>query len=168
LLINYASGNSQTIKNRWIEPFEFKHEFNLIWAYDIQEQACRQFKISRIENTQPSHLDWKYEKEHKCLPIDVFRNTGVLNHFIKMELSLRAFNLLIEEYPLAEKHCLRMNNGQYNFSCKVAKLEGPARFVLGLNDDIKIIGSPQFLSFLKDKAKNIENKLLTPDIQESI
>lgn len=34
LLVNYASGNSQTVRNRMVEPFEFRDDFNLVWAFD--------------------------------------------------------------------------------------------------------------------------------------
>ncbi len=167
LLINYASGNSYTIKNRLVEPFEFKHEFNLLWAYDIQEQACRQFKISRIEDTELTMLDWKHEHEHRCLPIDVFRNTGELIYPIEFTMTLRAFNLLVEEYPLAEKFCKPLPNGNYLFEATVAKLEGVARFVLGLADEIEVMGNNEFLQFLSEKSKKIQNKFLTPDFLES-
>lgn len=48
LLVNYSSGNSQTIKNRWVEPFEFKDDFNLLWAFDLEAKKNRQFKTCRI------------------------------------------------------------------------------------------------------------------------
>lgn len=168
LLLNYASGNSNTIKNRLVEPFEFKHEFNLVWAYDVKEEACRQFKISRIEDTQLTLLGWKHEHKHKCMPIDVFRNTGELTHSVWFEMSIRAYNLLIEEYPLAEKCCTSLSNGYYIFKAQLAKYEGAARFVLGLADEIEVKASPEFRLFLKEKSKNIINKFSTPENQESI
>ena len=167
MLLNYASGNSQTIKNRLVEPFEFKHEFNLIWAYDVQEQACRQFKISRIEDTELTLLDWKHEKEHRCLPIDVFRNTGTLNLHVQLEMTIRAYNLLIEEYPLAEKQCTTLANGHYLFDTMLAKFEGAARFVLGLADDVEVKESPEFLHFLKERVKTIQNIFLARGNSES-
>ena len=163
LLVNYASGNSNTIKNRLVEPFEFKHEFNLVWAYDVQEQACRQFKISRIEDTQPTSLGWKHEREHQCLPIDVFRNTGELIYRVQFIMTLRAYNLLIEEYPLAEKQCIKTSVGQFLFDATIAKLEGAARFVLGLANEIEVIGNTDFIEFLKEKSKILQKKFFTPE-----
>jgi predicted DNA-binding transcriptional regulator YafY len=167
LLLNYASGNSLTIKDRLVEPFEFKHQFNLLWAYDVQEQACRQFKISRIENTELTSLNWEHAHEHQCLPIDLFRNTGALIYPVQFNMTLRAFNLLIEEYPLAEKQCHKRPSGKYHFDANIAKQEGAARFVLGLAEDIEVIGNHQFINFLKEKSKIIQNKLLTPENPES-
>ena len=158
LLINYASGNSQTIRNRMIEPFEFKHGFELLWAYDIPEQQCRQFKTSRIEDVEISPLDWKHEEQHRCLPVDVFRNTGELCCAVQMEMSLRAYNLLIEEYPLAEKECRALPGGHYLFESAIAKYEGAARFALGLAEEVTVTGSPGFLRFLEEKSKIITKK----------
>lgn len=163
LLIKYASSNSNTIRNRLVEPFEFKHEFNLLWAYDTNEQACRQFKISRIENTESTLLDWKHENEHQCLPIDVFRNTGELIYPIQLSMTLRAYNLLIEEYPLAEKYCKLQANSNYHFSTIVSKLEGAARFVMGLADEIEVIGDETFRKFLHEKSKKLQEKFVTPE-----
>jgi len=167
LLLNYASGNSLTIKDRLVEPFEFKHQFNLLWAYDVQERACRQFKIARIENTQLTSFNWEHAHEHQCLPIDLFRNTGALIYPVQFNMTLRAYNLLIEEYPLAEKQCHKLPNGKYHFDAIIAKHEGAARFVLGLAEDIEVIGNRQFINFLKEKSKIIQNKLLTPENPES-
>ncbi len=167
LLINYSSGNSQTIKNRLIEPFEFMHDFELLWAYDINERACRQFKISRIEDVELTPLDWKRQKDHHTLPVDVFRNTGILEYSISIELTLRAYNLLIEEYPLAEKFCTLLANKHYHFETKIAKYEGAARFVLGLFEDVQVLGSAEFLQYLSKKVKRLEINYLIPGISES-
>jgi predicted DNA-binding transcriptional regulator YafY len=168
LLKQYASGNSQTIKDRWIEPFAFRNELTLLWAFDIQKMECRQFKTARIHDVEPTPLDWRYTREHHCMPIDVFRNTGELNRPIQVEMNLRAYNLLIEEYPLAEKECHQLPDGHYLLETSVAKYEGASRFVLGLADDISVKGPPEFFDFLHLKAKIIENKFLTPENPESV
>lgn len=38
---NYSSGNSQTVRNRRVEPFEFKDDYNLVWAFDIDIKQNR-------------------------------------------------------------------------------------------------------------------------------
>ena len=151
MLINYASGNSQTVKNRMVEPFEFKDDFNLIWAFDTGLKQNRQFKICRIEDIQESQLNWEYERSHRSKPVDIFRNTGDLDKHIEFRLNLRAKNLLIEEYPLAEKYLTAIARNQFAFKAPVAKYEGPWRFVLGIAEDIQLIGDEGFLNYLKNK-----------------
>lgn len=151
LLINYASGNSQTVKNRLVEPFEFKDDFNLVWAYDTAIKQNRQFKICRIEDIRESLLPWEYERQHRSKPVDLFRNTGDLNKKVECSLSLRARNLLIEEYPLAERFLSPAGKNKFVLNAPVAKYEGPARFVMGLPEDVQVSGDEGFLEYLKIK-----------------
>ena len=84
LLLNYSSGNSQTVRNRMVEPFEFKDDFNLVWAFDTGLKMNRQFNLSHrryIRNAVP----WEHERMHRSLPVDIFRNTGELNKQVEFD-----------------------------------------------------------------------------------
>jgi predicted DNA-binding transcriptional regulator YafY len=159
LLINYASGNSQTVKNRMVEPFEFKDDFNLVWAFDIALKQNRQFKVCRIEDIQESPLPWEYERQHKSKPVDIFRNTGDLNKRIECSLSLKARNLLVEEYPLAERYLTPIGKNHFVLNVPVAKYEGPGRFVMGLTEDVRVSGDEGFLDYLKIKINKCQQIL---------
>lgn len=152
LLINYASGNSQTVKNRMVEPFEFKDDFNLVWAYEPALNQNRQFKICRIEDVHETLLPWEYERSHRSKPVDIFRNTGDLNKQIEFRLNLKAKNLLIEEYPLSERFLTKLSGTQFILKAPVAKYEGPGRFALGLIEDVKPTGDEGFLEYLRIKS----------------
>ena len=152
LLVNYASGNSQTVKNRMVEPFEFKDDFNLVWAFDTALKQNRQFKICRIEDTHESPFSWEYERQHRSMPVDIFRNTGDLNKKVECTLNVKARNLLIEEYPLAVRFLSSAAKNQFVLNAPVAKYEGPGRFVLGLAEDIQVMGDKGFLEYLKKKV----------------
>lgn len=156
LLVNYSSGNSETVKNRLVEPFEFKDDFNLIWAFDTELRQNRQFKICRIEDIVQSPINWEYEHLHRSMPVDIFRNTGDLNKTIELTLNLKARNLLIEEYPLAERYLARLKPNRFELRVAVAKYEGPARFVLGLAENIEIKGDEGFIDFFEAKLKKID------------
>jgi predicted DNA-binding transcriptional regulator YafY len=157
LLLNYSSGNSQTVRNRMVEPFEFKDDFNLVWAYDTGLKKNRQFKICRIEDISETPFSWEYERMHRSLPIDIFRNTGELSKQVEFRLNLRAKNLLTEEYPLSAKCITQKSANQFVFKTLVAKYEGPGRFVLGIAEDIQLIGDEGFQDFLKLKIKKCGN-----------
>jgi len=156
LLINYASGNSQTVRNRMVEPFEFKDDFNLVWAFDTQLKKNRQFKICRIEDLSETPFQWEHECSHRSLPVDIFRNTGDLDKQIEFTLNLRAKNLLTEEYPLSAKYITTFSPNQFHFKALVAKYEGPGRFVLGIAEDIQLIGDEGFRQFLQIKINKCE------------
>ncbi len=167
VFMNYASGNSQTVRNRRVEPFEFKDDFNLVWAFDTELQLNRQFKICRMEDVVETPFSWKHERLHHSQPVDVFRNTGKLNKQVEFNLNLRACNLLIEEYPLAEKHIIESSENQFHFKVPVAKYEGPARFVLGIADDVTLTGDDGFLGFVKEKIKKSKILFEIPQNMES-
>ena len=157
LLINYASGNSQTIKDRMVEPFEFKDDFNMVWAFDTNLRQNRQFKICRIEDIRETPFYWENERLHRSKPVDIFRNTGDLNKQVEFRLKLNARNLLIEEYPLAERYLAKINTNQFLLKAPIAKYEGPGRFVLGLAEDIQLMGDDGFLGYLKTKMRKLKN-----------
>jgi|SRR5665647_1189196 len=156
LLINYASGNSQTVRNRMVEPFEFKDDFNLVWAFDTGLKKNRQFKICRIEDVHEAPFGWEHERLHRSLPVDIFRNTGELDKQIEFRLNLRAKNLLTEEYPLSAKYITQISPNQFLFKALVAKYEGPGRFVLGIAEDIQLIGDEGFRQFVQLKLKKCQ------------
>ncbi len=159
LLVNYASGNSQTVKNRRVEPFEFKDDFNLVWAFDTDVMKNRQFKICRMDDVQETPFQWEYERLHHSDPVDVFRNNGELNKLVEFELNLRARNLLLEEYPLSEKFITETATNRFLFKAPVAKYEGPGRFVLGVAEDIRLAGDDGFLGFIKEKISKCRHFL---------
>jgi len=156
LLINYSSGNSQTVKNRMVEPFEFKDDFNLVWAFDTGLKKNRQFKICRIEDFTETPFAWEHENSHRSLPVDIFRNTGELDKQIEFRLNLRAKNLLTEEYPLATKFITLISANLFAFKAPVAKYEGPGRFVLGIAEDIQLIGDKGFRQFVRLKINKCQ------------
>ena len=159
LLVNYASGNSQTVRNRRVEPFEFKDDFNLVWAYDTDVKLNRQFKICRMEDVLTTPFGWEFERLHRSTPVDIFRNTGEPNKHVEFELNVRARNLLMEEYPLAEKYITETTKNHFLFKAPVAKYEGPARFVLGMAEDTSLVGDDGFREFVKEKIRKCKHFL---------
>jgi hypothetical protein len=115
----------------------------------------RQFKICRIEDVRESLIPWENERSHHSKPVDVFRNTGELNKTVELGLNLKARNLLIEEYPLAERFLTPISPTRFVLKAPVAKYEGPARFVLGLAEYIEITGDHDFVVFFDAKLKKI-------------
>lgn len=155
LLMNYSSGNSGTVRNRLVEPYEFRDDFNLLWAFELDTKQNRQFKVSRAEDVAETTLCWEYEYMHRSKPVDIFRNTGDLDKEIHLILNVRARNLLVEEYPLSGRHLTKIRVDRFGLEVKVAKYEGPGRFVMGLIDDIEVVGDEGFIGFLKSKKKNM-------------
>ena len=153
ILKAYESANSQEVSDRFIEPFEFTTNCIDIWGYDIEKCENRVFKISRIGEVVIIDDVWNHTERHQKSITDCFRMSGFVLTPVKLELSIRAKNLLLEEYPLAQKD-IRKEDGKWILETRVTDMAGVGRFVLGLADEISVIDSPaleEYISkFIKD------------------
>ena len=152
LLKNYESGNSQTIRDRYIEPFGFTTDCIDVWGYDLEGRQNKLFKISRIGEVEVLEQDWTEEASHCKKGLDVFRMNGQKAVRVKLQLSVRAKNLLLEEYPLAERDLVRDGNN-WVLDTEVYDFAGVCRFFCGLADESKIIDSPEFREYVRGYVK---------------
>lgn len=151
ILKSYESAHSHEISDRFIEPFEFTTNCIDVWGYDLEKEENRVFKISRIGRVRLLEDSWDYENRHEKSRTDCFRISSVEQTPIKLELSLMAKNLLIEEYPLAEKD-LKREGDKWILETMVSGMEGVGRFVIGLANEIKVIDSPELETYIKNFA----------------
>lgn len=152
VLKNYESGNSHTVKDRYVEPFAFTTNFIDVWAYDLDDNKVKMFKISRIDYVDILEEEWEHEKEHIQKGMDIFRMTGYVGMPITMDMSMYAKDLLIEEYPLAEK-CLKKKGDRSILQTEVYNYAGACRFYVGLASQIRIIDSPEFEKYVREYVR---------------
>lgn len=148
ILKGYESSHSNEISDRFIEPFEFTTNCIDVWGYDIEKQENRVFKISRIDRVSILEDDWTNESKHQKSKTDCFRISGFTQTPVKLELSMMAKNLLLEEFPLAEKD-LKLVDNKWILDTMVSGMEGIGRFVIGLASEILIIDSPALDLYIK-------------------
>jgi predicted DNA-binding transcriptional regulator YafY len=152
----YRSSNSESITDRTVEAFEFQSDYSAIWCYDKEDRFCKQFKIARINDVELLPTTWQHEAKHKVPFVDAFHMSAEKPiAFVHAHLSLKAYNLLTEEYPLAENY-IKPLNGKYLLDIPVADFNGIGRFVMGLLGDVQVIGPEEFVSFLREKVKKFE------------
>ena len=147
-LCSYRSAHAGAVRDRVVEPFAFTTNYIQICCYDTEDNTCKLFKLSRIGSVEILDIGWQHKESHIKGVIDIFRMNGTEEHHIKIELGIMARNLLIEEYPLAEKYLMPTNNGKWLLDTTVANYAGVARFVVGLMDDIQIIDSPELEQYI--------------------
>lgn len=157
ILKAYESANSKGVNDRFVEPFEFTTNCIDIWGYDLEKKECRVFKISRISSVVILEDYWTNEDKHQKSKTDCFRMSSFEQTPVKLELSLRAKNLLLEEYPLAQAD-IKEIDGKWILDTMVSNMAGVGRFVIGLADEVKIIDSPALVEYIKDFVKNYLNK----------
>jgi predicted DNA-binding transcriptional regulator YafY len=138
-LTQYRSNHSLTIQDRTVEPFAFTEQYDAVWAYDAADRTCKQFKIARMEGVQLNPQGWTAEPRHHIPFTDAFGFAAKKPMATaRLQLSLRAANLLREEYPLSEKYITHTNN-EYIAILPFANYKGIGRFIKGLSDEITIM-----------------------------
>ena len=154
VLHNYQSSHS--IRDRHVEPFAFTTNYVNIWCYDIDNKCCKIFKTARIGSVEISGNGWQYSELHKENYMDIFRMIAAPNSNlieVKLKLGRLSYNLLMEEYPLAERCISQIDNDHWMLDTTVANMQGIGRFVVGLMDDIEIIDSTELEEFLSNYIK---------------
>ncbi|MBQ4531836.1 MAG: WYL domain-containing protein [Alistipes sp.] len=148
ILHDYHSAHGSVVRDRRVEPFAFTTNYVQVWCYDTESNTCKLFKTSRIKSVEVLDSEWQHANQHSQGFIDIFRMTGQNRHRVRLRLGLRSHNLLIEEYPLAEKYIAKADDEHWLLDTEVANYAGIARFVIGLKEDIGIIDTPELEAYI--------------------
>ncbi len=151
VLVRYRSSSSQFIRDRLVEPFRFTTNFTDVWCYEPESRQNKVFKTSRIEEVKIYDRTWQFEGEHCEGKPDPFRIYTANRLPVKLRLSLLAYNLLFEEYPMSRSNITKVNDNEYLFEAEVCSYAGVGRFVLGLMDEIEVLETKEFKDFLYSK-----------------
>ena len=151
ILVGYESGNTMSISDRLVEPIKFSTNYMDIYAYEVASGKTKTFKISRIKNVSTSLRDWQYEDKHENIEADCFRMTGKEDIPVTLRMTLKAKNLLVEEYPLSSRY-ISFDGDHWWFRGNVKDLAGVGRFVIGLADQIEIINTNMLSEYIYEYA----------------
>ena len=149
VLRGYESAHSDETRDRLVEPIEFTANMIDVWAWDVEKGENRMSKVMRIHSVEVTDTDWQHSSEHRVVRPDVFRMTGDINEPITLQLDTRAKNLLLEEFPLAEKD-LKREDGKWFLSTNIHSVEGAGRFVIGLAADVSILKGNELKLYVKE------------------
>ncbi|MEO1627873.1 MAG: WYL domain-containing protein, partial [Bacteroidota bacterium] len=141
ILENYRS-NSNDIRNRTVEPFDIDSENGMLQAFDVDDQASKHFKISRIKRISLTDLPWGFKHLHHYKYTDVFRIADNNKVPVRLQLDIYAYNALVENYPKSRIDISPdMEENRYDFHSKVnANFLGLTNFILGNWGHVKILG----------------------------
>ena len=150
ILRDYRSAHGAAVRDRRVEPFAFTANYVQAWCYDTESDSCKLFKLSRIGSVEPLDDEWCNADRHAEGFIDIVRMNGERRLPVRLRLGLLARNLLIEEYPLAERDLTPDGDDRWILETEVADYAGVARFVAGLLDNIEIVGTPELDRYIDD------------------
>lgn len=151
VLKEYKSGNSKNIRDRILEPIDFTINYTGVWCYDTEDQTNKIFKASRIQQVEILDSDWQYKPKHRVGITDIFRMQSFEPIAIQLQLSLVAYNLILEEFPLSEKCLKKVDDNNYLLTTEVGNFLGVGRFVLGLPGEIEVVYPQAFRDYLSEK-----------------
>ena len=101
ILKDYASSNSNELKDRIVVPINLVYNNENLWAYDLEKKEPREFRLARIKEIEV--LPERYTHSFSEGKADIFRwiNPKVDYH-VKLKLKVSALNALIENFSNAK------------------------------------------------------------------
>ena len=155
-LKDYSSAHSGKSKDYIVEPYKFTKGYVDIIAYDTEAGLNKVFKISRITSVKMLE-PWKFEDRHEEQQIDSFRMSGSPVEHVKLKLTLRAKNLLTEEFPITSIEVTQVKRSWF-WEGDVNALEGIGRFVLGLPHEVSVEEGPKLKAWLTENGAFTQKK----------
>lgn len=150
-LRNYASPHSGKVSDRIVEPYVFLPGNSEVRCYEISTGENKTFKVSRAESVELIDLRWSHRDKHRAFHTDIFHFSGEEVFPIALRLGQLSYSVLIEEHPYAEPYITAEPEGTYLLETDVCDFKGASRFVLGLYEDIEVVGSEEFRNYLQQK-----------------
>jgi len=151
LIKGYNSANSQSVTDRLVEPTSFTDNYDAVSAFELNTRLNKYFNIERITSVEVLETPMEYEAQHEFHKPDIFGFQGkTIDKEIEIEMSMRAYLLLKEEYPMSTAFIKPIpNTSKYYFKANVQSFKAPGRFVMGFLEDIQVLGSIEFKHYIK-------------------
>ena len=152
ILKEYHSANSQKISDRLVEPITFSDNYNSLIAFEVETVENKYFNIERITDVIELNTNQEFQEKHKKDKLDIFGFSELNGEKFEVELrlTLRAYLILKEEYPLVQPYVKKEPNKEtYLLKCIVNNPKAITRFILGFPEDVEVVGSEKFMKYLK-------------------
>jgi proteasome accessory factor C len=151
LIKGYSSANSQSVTDRLVEPTCFTDNYDSVSAFEIKTRLNKYFNIERMTGVEVQDTPIKYEAQHEFHKPDIFGFQGKsLNKEIELQMTMRAYLVFKEEYPMSAAFIKPIpDTGKYYFKANVQSFQAPGRFVLGFLEEVKVVGSKEFMRYIQ-------------------
>lgn len=153
LLKGYHSLNTQKISDRIIEPITLTDNYNSVIGFEVETQLNKYYNLERITEVVIIDEVQEFGELHQLDEIDVFgfSEKNGLKFSVELLVSFRAYILLKEQYPKIDNHITtEINAEKYRLKIDVNNPKPITRFILGLNEDIEILGSKFYIKYYNE------------------
>lgn len=156
ILCNYHSTNTQSIEDRLVEPIKFSDDYSSICAYEPESHQNKFYKLERFTDVKIQHHDsFQYKSQHRFETPDAFGSPRLGQPIsIDLLLSLRSYVLIKEEFPFTISY-ISQEGDKYRLQMEINNPKPVLRFVMGLLDDIIILGSNDFEEYVLNYIKKL-------------
>ena len=151
-LKNYSSPHSKTVADRIVEPFMLINGGSDIRCHELRTHENKTYKISRMTEVEIMDVPWICEDQHREVYTDIFNFAGEERHRVSLRMGQLSHNLMLEEYPASEPFIKQEDDRHWLLSIDVVSFRGIGRFVLGLFDDIEVLGNDDFTNYIREKS----------------
>lgn len=136
-LMNYRGADGKVTAVRYGEPVAFQQDYTYIYVYDLEREDYRQFHLGRVGYVEV--LEEDITGNHVQAIPDVFGWTGPRWMTVRLELTERARQLLLEEYPAVRPYVVPLTGGQWLAELSIKGFEGCGRWCLGLCAEVAVL-----------------------------
>ena len=158
-IIGYSSPSSHTVRNRLVEPFMFMHNNKDVRCYELSSGINKTFRLSRMEDVEMLDKPWEHEHRHRQAYIDLFSFSGERTMKVTLAMGQLSHNVMLEEYPESAACFVPGEDGRWLFKADVCSYLGVGRFVLGLYDDIEVLGDDGLKEYIATKLRSWHSRL---------
>lgn len=153
VLKDYSSPHSRTVADRYVEPFLMMNNNMDVRCHEIKSHTNKTYRVARMGSVEILDIDWMCEEQHKAVYTDLFMFSGEERMPVSLRMGQLAHNLMLEEHPDSSLCFTADGPGHWLFKTEVVSYLGIGRFVLGLYEDIEVLGDDNFKKYILEKRK---------------
>ena len=158
VLHDYHSVSPNAVSDRVVEPFLFFSGSNEVRCYEMASGMNKTYSVDCIGSVEVLDLLWTHAADHRPYYTDLFHCAGEHQFRVKLLLGRRATPLLLHDYPAASDFLVLTDDGRYLLDVPVCSFAGVGRFVLGVFDDVTVLGGTEFATWLYTRIMRLADK----------
>lgn len=163
-ICRYSSPHSRTVTDRIVEPFAFMNNNMDVRCYEVSSGQNKTFKLARMGDVELIDILWSHEEQHRQIYTDAFMFSGEEQWHVTLLLGQLSANLLREEVPQAAQGLSAYDEQRFRLELDVCSYVGIGRFVLGLYDDIQVLGDAGFIHYLSARVARMQPPKPLPSV----
>ena len=150
ILRGYSSSDG-TVKDLLVEPLSLGNSYQ-VTVYDVKRQKVITPALDRIGSVELLDTPQTYKGDGDVQ--DIFGYSDMPAEMVHLELSPRAYALMLREYPLSKQFLDKNTEGVYFFKGPILSYIAIGRFCLGLMGQLKVVENEGLRAFLREKMGN--------------